>query len=90
MTKCPQKKIPNKFDQNIGMRTAIYVPFPQAVPNTPVIDRENCTMFKTGKCGVCQKVCGPGAVDFEQQDKLIVEAVGAIVVATGFDLYSID
>jgi heterodisulfide reductase subunit A len=89
MTKCPQKKIPNKFDQNIGLRTAIYVPFPQAVPNTPVIDRDNCTMFKTGKCGVCQKVCGPGAVDFEQQDQLIVEAVGAIVVATGFDLYSI-
>jgi heterodisulfide reductase subunit A2 len=90
MTKCPRKKIPNKFDQNIGMRTAIYVPFPQAVPNTPVIDRENCTWFKTGKCGVCQKVCGPGAVDFEQQDTLIVEAVGAIVVATGFDLYTID
>jgi len=90
MTKCPQKKIPNKFDQNIGMRTAIYVPFPQAVPNTPVIDRDNCTMFKTGKCGVCQKVCGPGAVDFEQQDQLITEAVGAIVVATGFDLYTID
>ena len=90
MTKCPQKKIPNKFDQNIGMRTAIYVPFPQAVPNTPVIDRDNCTWYKTGKCGVCQKVCGPGAVDFEQQDKLIVEAVGAIVVATGFDLYTIN
>jgi heterodisulfide reductase subunit A len=90
MTKCPQKKIPNKFDQNIGLRTAIYVPFPQAVPNTPVIDRDNCTMFKTGKCGVCQKVCGPGAVDFEQQDQLVVEAVGAIVVATGFDLYTID
>lgn len=90
ITKCPQKKIPNKFDQNIGMRTAIYVPFPQAVPNTPVIDRENCTMFKTGKCGVCQKVCGPGAVDFEQEDRFIVEAVGAIVVATGFDLYSIS
>jgi heterodisulfide reductase subunit A len=89
MTKCPQKKIPNKFDQNIGMRTAIYVPFPQAVPNTPVIDRDNCTWFKTGKCGVCQKVCGPGAIDFEQQDTLIVEAVGAIVVSTGFDLYTI-
>jgi heterodisulfide reductase subunit A len=90
MTKCPQKKIPNKFDCNLGMRPAIYVPFPQAVPNTPVIDRENCTMFKTGKCGVCQKVCGPGAVDFEQQDQLIIEPVGAIVVATGFDLYTID
>lgn len=90
MTKCPQKKIPNSFDRNLGMRTAIYVPFPQAVPNVPVIDRDNCSMFKSGKCGVCQKVCGPGAVDFEQEDRLVVEPVGAIVVATGFELYTID
>ncbi len=89
MEKCPIKKIPNKFDCNLGMRPAIYVPFPQAVPNTPVIDRENCTKFKTGKCGLCQKVCGPGAVDYEQEDTLVVEPVGAIVVATGFDLYNI-
>ncbi len=90
MEKCPVKKIPNKFDCNLGMRPAIYVPFPQAVPNTPVIDRENCIKFKTGKCGLCQKVCGPGAVDYEQEDSLVVEPVGAIVVATGFDLYTID
>ena len=89
MAKCPQKKIPNTFDKNLGMRPAIYVPFPQAVPNTPVIDRENCTYFKSGKCGVCQKVCGPGAVDYTQEDQLVVEPVGAIVVATGFELYSI-
>ncbi|SNB47188.1 CoB--CoM heterodisulfide reductase iron-sulfur subunit A family protein [Geobacter sp. DSM 9736] len=87
--KCPKKNIPNSFDCNRGMRPAIYVPFPQAVPNTPVIDRENCTRFLTGKCGVCQKVCGPGAVDYEQQDELVTEPVGAIVVATGFDLYDI-
>ena len=90
ITKCPQKRIPNAFDQNLGMRPAIYVPFPQAVPNTPVIDRDNCTKFKTGKCGVCQKVCGPGAVDYDQEDTLIVEPVGAIVVATGFKLYDIS
>jgi heterodisulfide reductase subunit A len=90
MAKCPQKKIPNSFDKNLGTRPAIYVPFPQAVPNTPVIDRANCTWFKTGKCGVCAKVCGPGAVDYAQQDELVTEAVGAIVVATGFELYSID
>jgi heterodisulfide reductase subunit A len=89
MAKCPQKKIPNSFDRNLGMRPAIYVPFPQAVPNTPVIDRENCTWFKSGKCGVCQKVCGPGAVDYTQEDEIIIEPVGAIVVATGFQLYDI-
>ncbi len=88
-TKCPQKKIKSKFDCNLGTRSAIYVPFPQAVPNTPVIDRDNCTWYKTGKCGVCQKVCGPDAIDYDQQDQLITEPVGAIVVATGFDLYHI-
>src|SRR5512135_2981279 len=89
MTKCPQKKIPSEFDKNLGTRPAIYVPFPQAVPNVPVIDREHCTWFKSGKCGVCQKVCGPGAIDYDQQDQLITEPVGAIVVATGFELYNI-
>lgn len=87
--KCPQKKIPSEFDAGLGSRAAIYIPFPQAVPNKPVIDRERCTHFKTGKCGVCEKVCGPGAVDFEQQDELVVEHVGAAVLATGYQLYDI-
>ncbi|HXV19755.1 MAG TPA: CoB--CoM heterodisulfide reductase iron-sulfur subunit A family protein [Desulfuromonadales bacterium] len=89
MAKCPQKKIPNRFDKDLGTRPAIYVPFPQAVPNTPVIDREHCTYFKSGKCGVCAKVCGPQAVDYAQQDELVTEPVGAVVVATGFELYDI-
>lgn len=88
--KCPQKKIPSEFDQKLGKRTAIYVPFPQAVPNVPVIDRNNCTYFKTGKCRLCEKVCGPKAIDFAQSDTVITEKVGAIVAATGFKLYTID
>ncbi len=88
--KCPQKKIPNSFDFSLGNRTAIYIPFPQAVPSKPVIDAENCTKFKTGKCGVCQKVCAAGAIDYEQKDEIVTEEVGAIIVSTGYQLYSID
>jgi heterodisulfide reductase subunit A len=84
--KCPQKKLKSSFDEGLGLRAAIGVPFPQAVPNKPVIDRANCLHFKTGKCGLCQKVCPTGAVDFEQQDELITEKVGAIVVCTGFQV----
>jgi len=84
--KCPQKKIPSQFDESLGMRTAIGVMFPQAVPNKPVIDRAFCTKFRTGKCGVCAKVCPTGAIDYEQQDELITENVGAVVVATGFNV----
>ncbi len=89
--RCPQGKsktlnIPNEFDMGLSRRPAIYVPFPQAVPNVPVIDREHCRYFIDGKCGVCQKMCPAKAVEFEQQEVRITEKVGAIVVATGYDL----
>jgi len=84
--KCPTK-VPSEFDLGLGLRKAIYTPFPQAVPNKPVIDRENCRYFKTGKCMVCQKVCPTGAVDYTQEDRLETMRYGAIVVATGFDLF---
>ncbi len=85
-TKCPNKKILNEFEQGLGTRTAIYVPFPQAVPNKPVIDRVNCTYYTKGKCKVCEKVCPTGAIRFDQPDEIIDIEVGAIVIATGFDI----
>ena len=88
--KCPQKKLSNEFDEGLGLRTAIGIPFPQAVPNKPVIDRANCIKFKNGRCGACQKLCPTGAIDFNQQDELVVEKAGAIVVATGFQVLPKD
>ncbi|HOX38989.1 MAG TPA: CoB--CoM heterodisulfide reductase iron-sulfur subunit A family protein [Candidatus Brocadiia bacterium] len=87
--KCPAKKIPNEFNCGLDNRTAIHVPFPQAVPNIPRIDRENCTWFQKGKCGVCKKICPVNAVDYEMEDKIVEEDIGAIVVATGYELYDI-
>lgn len=84
--KCPSK-VKSEFELEMMDRKAIYTPFPQAIPNKPVIDRENCRYFKTGKCGVCQKVCPTNAVDFTQEDELVTERYGAIVVATGFDMF---
>ncbi len=89
--KCPSKKIPDEFNAGLGTRTAIYVPFPQAVPNKPVIDRTNCTWFsKGGKCGVCKKLCPAGAIDYDAQDQFVEVKVGAVVVATGFDIKHAD
>lgn len=87
--KCPSK-VPSEFDEGLTQRKAIYVPFPQAVPNIPVIDRENCRWYTKNKCGVCKKVCPAAAVDFEQEDMLLEQKYGAIVVATGFDLVELD
>lgn len=83
--KCPSKKNPNEFNMGLDNRTAIYIPFAQAVPKVPVIDPDDCIHFKTGKCGACQKNCSVGAIDFEQKEEFITEEYGAIVVATGFN-----
>jgi len=83
MEKCPYKT-PSEFDQGLAMRKAIYVPFPQAVPNKPVIDTNTCARWKGKKCRACQKFCEPGAIDYEQQDRTDEITVGAIIVATGF------
>ncbi|OGF50925.1 MAG: disulfide reductase [Candidatus Firestonebacteria bacterium RIFOXYA2_FULL_40_8] len=87
VTKCPNRKSLSEFNEKLAPRKAIYTPFPQAVPNVPVIDRETCTFFKTGKCKICEKVCPTGAIEYTQQDEIIKEKFGAVVVATGFNIY---
>jgi len=84
--KCPMK-VDNEFDCGIGKRKAIYTPFPQAVPNVPVIDPEHCTYFLKGKCRACEKLCEAGAIDFEQKEEILEVEVGNIIVATGFDSF---
>jgi len=79
--KCPSK-VPNEFDEGLGVRKAIYMPFPQAVPRVMTIDRENCL-----KCGLCKRVCTAGAIDYDQQPREVEVRVDAIIVATGFDLF---
>jgi heterodisulfide reductase subunit A len=83
--KCPKKVVDDVFEAGLGYRKAVYRPFPQAVPNYPVIDRENCIFFDTGKCKACEKFCPTGAIKFDQQDEIITIKVGNIILATGFD-----
>lgn len=90
VSKCPiRKKAFNSFEENLAFRPAVYVPFPQAVPNIPVIDETVCTHYKNGKCGICVKVCDRQAIDFDQKETTMVADVGAIIVATGYKLYNI-
>jgi len=87
--KCPSR-YPSEFDRRMGLGKAIYTLSPQAVPNKPVINPDHCRYFLEKKCRVCEKICPVGAIHYQQEDRLIEEKVGAIVVATGFDLMPIE
>jgi len=85
--KCPKKIVDEVFEAGVGRRKAVYRPFPQAVPNYPVIDRPNCTFFQKGTCKACEKFCPTGAIKFDQQDEILTVKVGNIILATGWDLF---
>ncbi len=97
--KCPEK-VPSEFDLGLGKRTAIYIPFAQAVPPKPVIDLSHCrytkylTWVATGQegkkppeCRICEKLCPTAAIAWDQEEQLFTEKFGTIVVATGYQTY---
>jgi heterodisulfide reductase subunit A len=79
-------RFPNPFDQGLGLRKPVWVPFPQAVPPVPVIDPETCLQLARGKCKQgCVEACGErSAIRFDQQEQVEEHTVGAIIVASGF------
>jgi heterodisulfide reductase subunit A len=85
--KCPKKVIDDVFEVGMGNRKAVYVPFPQAVPNYPVIDDVNCTYYIKGTCKACEKFCPTNAIDFNQKAEEITIEVGNIILATGWQLF---
>jgi heterodisulfide reductase subunit A len=78
----------SEFDVGIASRKGIFIPFPQAVPNTYMIDPAFCTWVLSGgkKCGACAKKCSKGAVHLDAKDESVELEVGNIIVATGYDV----
>jgi heterodisulfide reductase subunit A len=84
ITKHSPKLIPSEYDMGLKGRKPVYVPYAQAVPNTPAIDRSVCMHFKTGGCKVCTEFCGVNAIDHSMQDEIVELNVGAIILSPGF------
>lgn len=83
--KCPVKNVPDAYNLGLSNRHAAYIPFAQAIPNVAVLDATRCIKLTRGKCGLCSRVCGAGAIDYEQKETFIEQQYGAIVVATGYN-----
>ncbi len=80
----------NEFEQCLSKKKAISIPCPGALPNVPAIDPENC-LYLSGKqeCQACKEACMFDAIDFSDKDEILELEVGAIIVATGFDLLDV-
>ena len=87
IAKCPSRGIPDAFNYGLTTRKAIYIPHAQAVPRVALIDADHCKMLKEGKCGVCAKQCGKGAIHYDEKDEEVVLEVGSIIAAAGFDAF---
>jgi heterodisulfide reductase subunit A len=83
---CPVR-VPNEFDRGLSTRAAIYIPFPQAIPSSYTLDERNCLGIVPLRCGKCAEVCEAKAIDFDMHEEILEEEVGAIVLATGYELY---
>jgi heterodisulfide reductase subunit A len=75
----------SEYDMGLKGRKPIYVPYAQAVPNIPAIDRDTCIHFKTGGCEICTTFCGVDAIDHSMQDETLELNVGAIILTPGFE-----
>lgn len=83
---CPVE-VDSEFDMGMSKRKAIYIPFPEAEPNVPVIDRKNCQRFNNEECSICAEACPNKAIDYDQKDEVVEVDIGALVVATGYDIF---
>ncbi len=76
---CPVE-VPSEFGGGLESRKAIYLPVPQAVPRSYVIDPDTCT-----RCGECVKVCGAEAIDLDEKPVRKKFSVASIILALGFE-----
>ena len=80
---CPVA-VPNEFDVGLGTRKAIFLPFPQAVPNAYTLDFEHCLNDEVVlACERCRKACDRHAIKYDDYPKEFTIPVGAVIVATG-------
>jgi len=89
-------QIPDEHNLGLNKRGAIYQPFPGAVPPTYLIDADHCLYiqgqtpapgFVVSDSSPCAIACPEKAIALDQKPKTTTLDVGAIIVATGYDLF---
>jgi heterodisulfide reductase subunit A len=79
--------IPDEFQQGFSSRKAAYIPFPQAVPSSYIIDMANCLGNNPIRCGKCVEACEKKCIDLNMKDEVVDIDIGVVITATGMDVY---
>jgi heterodisulfide reductase subunit A len=76
-------------EYNVGLisRPAIYIPYPQAIPNRATIDKRYCVHLLRDKCEICKEFCEADAIDYGQKEETIDLNVGAVILSPGYELF---
>ncbi len=83
---CPVA-VPDEYQQGFSSRKAIYIPFPQSVPSSYIIDMESCLGNNPIACGKCLEACDKDCIDFDAKDEFMEVEVGTVIAATGMDVF---
>jgi heterodisulfide reductase subunit A len=78
---------PDEYQMGLSSRRAIYIPFPQAVPCSYILNMDDCLGINPIACGKCSDVCEKEAINYDDLGEVVTRDVGAIIVATGLDVY---
>ena len=78
---------PDEYQMGLSARKAIYIPFPQAVPCSYILNMDDCLGNNPIACGKCADVCEKQAINYDDADEIVTREVGAIIVAIGLDVY---
>jgi len=87
----PPRPVTSAYDAGLVQRSSIYIPYQQAIPKVPVIDRNTCMHFLKDEnldaCRACESACPAKAIDYSQQDEIVEINVGAAILSPGFCLF---
>ncbi len=86
---CPVR-VRNEFNEGLEERPGIFLPYTGVLPPVPVLDKKHCLHFRGQHCQACREACPFGAISLADQDRLQEINVGAIIIATGFDLFDLQ
>jgi heterodisulfide reductase subunit A len=72
--------LPDEFEQGLGAKKTISIPFTNAIPQFPVMYPEHCL-----RCGACARACPKDCIDFLQEPAPLEIKAGGVILATGYE-----